>query len=359
MAEKRLNYVDMTRGLAIILVVFAHAEIPKLLISYIYSFHMPLFFIISGFLLPHSLLKNKGDYVKNKFKRLVIPYFIFSLVALMYVILAKKFKFDPIFFDININDLMNCTFIGRRDFNLSYNVALWFLLTLFFSEILFYVLYKICKKDNCMLAISIFGVAILGMVYNYFVKISLPWNIDVVPFALVFVGFGYFLSQGYLKFININSNDSNRQIIILFIIGIASWLLNRKIASYEKVDMFGSAYGNFFFFFTAGCSTSLAIMLLFKNNLQKFDLLSWCGKNSMIIYGLHLRVFFGIISAVFSAVIKRPQPFLPTTSMHKLANGLIYLAITLLLSWIVVKLINKYHLWKDKNIKKPELQTII
>ena len=318
---------------------------------------MPLFFIISGFLISHSLSKNKKDYIKNKFMRLVMPYFIFSFIALLYGIIAKKSNFDLSFQSTDLNLSMNCMFLGIRGYNLTYNSALWFLLALFFSELLFYFLYKLCKKDNLLLLISVFSVAILGIIYNYFVKISLPWNLDVVPFALVFVCFGYFLSQGYIKIPK--KISSNVEMIILFVIGIVTWLINRKILSYDKVDMFYSVYGNYFIFFVSACSTSLAIMLFFKNNIQKMELLSWCGKNSMIIFGLHQKIFFGIVAAILIKITGRAQPFLPTTSMHKLANGLVYLSTTLLLSWIVVILIGKYHSWKEKNTKKIELQPIV
>ena len=59
--KKRIDYVDAAKGIAILLVVFAHChhmnEIPRLG-NLIYSFHMPLFFIVSGFFLKEMPIKK-------------------------------------------------------------------------------------------------------------------------------------------------------------------------------------------------------------------------------------------------------------------------------------------------------------
>lgn len=45
MQLQRLEWIDITKGFAIILMVFGHSSIPKSISNYIWSFHMPLFFI--------------------------------------------------------------------------------------------------------------------------------------------------------------------------------------------------------------------------------------------------------------------------------------------------------------------------
>lgn len=44
----RLQYFDIAKGIAIILMVLAHSSLPAALQNYIFAFHMPLFFIVSG-----------------------------------------------------------------------------------------------------------------------------------------------------------------------------------------------------------------------------------------------------------------------------------------------------------------------
>ncbi|EUJ29371.1 acyltransferase [Listeria cornellensis FSL F6-0969] len=76
MALKRLHWIDNLRGFGMILVVWGHMNIPIALETIIYSFHMPLFFFISGYLYK----KNNNSFkevVKKKATVLLIPYFFF------------------------------------------------------------------------------------------------------------------------------------------------------------------------------------------------------------------------------------------------------------------------------------------
>ena len=80
---KRLEYLDMVKGLAIILVVLGHIEfISHPLRVWISSFHMPVFFIVSGILIRY---KNEADQpllplIAKKARQILIPYFWFSLL---------------------------------------------------------------------------------------------------------------------------------------------------------------------------------------------------------------------------------------------------------------------------------------
>ncbi|KAF1298816.1 hypothetical protein BAU15_14125 [Enterococcus sp. JM4C] len=95
--------------------------------SVIYSFHMPLFMAISGFLFIYSS-GTKGDYlnfVKNKFFRLLIPYFTISTIAFFPKVILSRYAYRPI--ELSVNSFVN---------NLIYPsenaiIFFWFLPTLF------------------------------------------------------------------------------------------------------------------------------------------------------------------------------------------------------------------------------------
>lgn len=81
MQLQRLEWIDITKGFAIILMVFGHSSIPKSISNYIWSFHMPLFFIISGFLYNASKYKSPLSLIKKRYYTLIIPYIFFSIFA--------------------------------------------------------------------------------------------------------------------------------------------------------------------------------------------------------------------------------------------------------------------------------------
>ena len=79
----RTQSVDIAKGILIILVVVAHAQ-ADIVHDIIFIFHMPLFFVISGFLIRQEKLLKTG-YVRGKIKHLIIPYMIYLMLDMLLV----------------------------------------------------------------------------------------------------------------------------------------------------------------------------------------------------------------------------------------------------------------------------------
>ena len=69
--NKRIEYIDILRGIAMILVLIGHND--TILTNYIYSFHIPLFFFISGLTYKGNSVSLK-EVIKKRFRNIVIPY---------------------------------------------------------------------------------------------------------------------------------------------------------------------------------------------------------------------------------------------------------------------------------------------
>lgn len=63
--------IDVLKGIGIILVVIGHSGCPNLLKDFIYSFHMPLFFIASGYFFNENYLESKKKYFEKKYKAFI------------------------------------------------------------------------------------------------------------------------------------------------------------------------------------------------------------------------------------------------------------------------------------------------
>lgn len=98
---KEINYI---KGIAILLVFIGHAATPSFLerpyfyefiVQLIYSFHMPLFFLVSGFLsykvIDMNLKENYFNFVKAKFYRLAVPFLTISFI-LVYFLIGLYFR---------------------------------------------------------------------------------------------------------------------------------------------------------------------------------------------------------------------------------------------------------------------------
>ena len=130
----------------IILVVLGHSMYPgdrNLVSNYIYSFHMPLFAFIAGYLfMTYTNIKTYWSFVRKKTSRLIIPYVFW--ITFMFIV---KFLFSSLLTaDIFVNNPIGF------DFNVLYNMLLypskavvsyyWFAIVLFFIFILFAPLIK-------------------------------------------------------------------------------------------------------------------------------------------------------------------------------------------------------------------------
>ena len=135
--NKRIPILDIAKGIGIILVVVGHClEMRSSIGRFIWSFHMPLFFIISGLCFNEMHHNNIKAFVVSRFKSLVFPAAIFTAFS---IIVAYGLRLD------NASKML-C--------DLSYRGlpgALWFLLVLFITEIVYSEclhLVKLVNKDH-------------------------------------------------------------------------------------------------------------------------------------------------------------------------------------------------------------------
>lgn len=82
MYKNRNYWLDIAKGIAIILMVIGHTPIPEKISHFIFAFHMPLFFIASGW--SSNYIKYPfRQYVGKKWKSLMVPFFCYSLVVIL------------------------------------------------------------------------------------------------------------------------------------------------------------------------------------------------------------------------------------------------------------------------------------
>ena len=82
MANNRVAWLDIAKGMAIILMVLGHTSIPAVASNFIYAFHMPLFFIASGWVTrwdKHAL----PQFITHRLRTLMLPFGIYSAIVLI------------------------------------------------------------------------------------------------------------------------------------------------------------------------------------------------------------------------------------------------------------------------------------
>jgi fucose 4-O-acetylase-like acetyltransferase len=197
------NYkIAYVRALGVIAVVLAHADLGGLyslpIINDLFnffplrSFMIPVFFFVSGYLFEET--PRIGEYIKKRFKRLVIPYYGWNL---FYVI---------IFFAVSFVGLMRMS--GTVDLysffvqpwvtgdQYVFNLATWFVLTLFLVQVLYLIIRKVLARLTPINEYFLFGFCLsLGLVGTYLARLGFTDSYFLVAvrllFCLPFVSFGY------------------------------------------------------------------------------------------------------------------------------------------------------------------------
>ena len=79
--SNRLQWADAARGIAILLVLFGHTCPPPYTTAFIYAFHMPLFFFLSGLFMSYDTPWK--TWWQKRVRTLLVPFVIFNLVLLV------------------------------------------------------------------------------------------------------------------------------------------------------------------------------------------------------------------------------------------------------------------------------------
>ena len=285
---KRLQWVDFSKGIVIILVVVAHVmHRGTFEIAFIYTFHMPFFFVMAGYLLNVAKYEKRyNDFVNKSFKRLVFPYFLanFLYYPVWYIfchLMGRLAIYDwayraPL-------DVLRNIFIGNIP---AVNIwlvlhPLWFLMCLFFAEILYLKLCIGFKEKTT----KIFGAVCILSVAGYILgaHLPLPLGIDIALVAQFFIFVGNFIKKN-----NLLEKMNFGSCVIFLAMVFAITYLNGKIT------MDGREYGNLILLYIGGIVGSLFVMKIsmaaadIGNKIS--DFISYCGKQSMIILVLHIPI---------------------------------------------------------------------
>ncbi|ESS74094.1 acyltransferase [Methyloglobulus morosus KoM1] len=271
----RLFWLDNLKAFGVFLVVFGHLIPESYLKQYIYSFHVPLFFFISGFLFDRTKYSFK-QYLRKKLNTLLVPYFCFAIFSyLFWFFVVRNFSISGKSLAVNsLKPLIGILYaVGSDSWRDILNPALWFLPCLFVVEVIFYFI-----KNKYFLLIF----AVLG----YFVAYSsfrLPWSVDVAQTAIIFYGIGYFYKDRWCTYKNLP---------FLLVLHLVFCFTN------GRVDMNNMIYGNIFNFYIAAYS-GILFWLIISKILGRNKICEYIGSNAIIFIGLIGTTWFVIRGGVY------------------------------------------------------------
>ena len=299
--KERIYWIDVAKIIAMFFIVLSHtiaySEQLQWLYKYVSSFHVVLFFMMSGLTFSISRYKNYKEFFIKKLKTIMVPYFVFAVLFLIPLYMfgndtAKELGRTNINFGIT-KSIVGIFYGNGHDNYLRQNSALWFLPCLFVVENIFYFIEKI--KSNKRYLFAMIASLFIGALDYYFLPIRLPWGMDIAFVMVFFFALGKILMNSMSQRTNTILNDSKPQLImaVCFVaIGLVLQNLN------DRVVYMHNKYGNYAIFIVSATFSAVGYLYIIRN-IPKIKMLQYAGQRTMSIL-----IFHKLIVVLFQTKIK-------------------------------------------------------
>lgn len=344
LAKKRLDYIDIAKALGMLTIMWGHIAISKS-VAFVYAFHIPLFFFLSGMVFVREKYPDFKSFVKRKIQTLITPYIIYSFITwaiwalFSYVTHAKVDSYWMPLFQ---------TFIAQgSEGYLVHNVPLWFVSCLFVVELAYYWISKLPVVWNVIVCILLAIISYILINYcTFFDFTSLPWSIEVAMMAIIFYASGHLFVKSvghhrFAQYVNQKRWFSFLLILVLFVVVYYSSLYN------GKVSMGHANIHNPFIFYPIAFIGVFAFIMLCSliaqskiNGHKWMHGVKWFGQNSFIAMVIHNPIKGFVVFALSSVFGLQKMAIMSRTWTAILALMITLLSTTAIML-LIVRIKNK------------------
>lgn len=296
--RKRIEWIDVAKGIAMICVILVHVEEhfmpPGTLVSTkipIYTFHMPLFFFVSGYLF--TMKDSFGEFLKNKCRRILIPYVCLGILqALFQGFWQGRNPFGEPWFQSGVfwGNLWGLL-IQKRMW------TFWFIACLFWLNLLFYVIVRYVKKEKVR-ALVVILITAAGICYYRLGGNSLLWNVDVCLTALLFFYVGFWCKNTDFINLHILSVKHKWGVFAGFVLlDVVAAFVNYNLSG-QFLEFFNRMYGIAPLTYLGAFAGVFAVIIL-ADACHGFGPLQYIGANSMLFYAWHQTMLLPLTEVLF------------------------------------------------------------
>jgi fucose 4-O-acetylase-like acetyltransferase len=275
----RINWVDYAKGIGIVLVVYGHvlrglntsgmsvnAQFFEASDKILYSFHMPLFFLLSGLFVEKWLIKGMTRGIKEKVVTLLFPYFLWTIMqGSINVVLSKvtnnSISWGEVFTKVWYQPLWQ----------------FWYLYVLFLSFLVCYVLRKLMPLNIVLIVSALFYFAVPYV--DFWVSKSFMGN------------FFFFILGAYLMNLNLDKIEKKVYKTKYFILSIASFLALSSLYLLNLTLLNSSIFN--LILGLAGINLVITLSV-FISKQKYFGFIKYLGTTSLAIYLIHILAASGV-----------------------------------------------------------------
>lgn len=291
--EKRYYCFDIAKGIGIILVILGHAGVQGLPNVILYSFHIPLFFFLSGLFLRYDI-KNRKEYITKRLYGIMGPYFLFYFLYLLKQSALIVIRGDPV---SSIVDTVYGMLLQMR--GSEWSGKFWFLPIIFQGALLCFIAEEITaifhKKSLRFVFVVVYY--LVGYVYITIFYKALPFNFDAALIAASFMMTAIILKKTIFISLNKGYIFSFFMFSISLLCNIISAYIN-FILTGRNSDLYWMVIGNPILYLLAGFFGIFSI--LYFSMLCHSKMLAFIGRNSLLYYCLHHEFIFPVVKIVIA-----------------------------------------------------------
>ncbi len=336
-SSKRNTRVDVMKAILIILVVMGHSNSPWT--TYIYLFHMPAFFILSGYTYRGG---SVGEYLRKKFVTIIIPALIINLIYIAFYSLMQgigKYEIIASGEQVGFMERVKGLFLwwAAPDFG----GATWFLLVLFWIDciavIMEFVLRKIGKEKFLCICLLITGIG--GYLLTVY-AVSLPYYLDLAMLGCFYYGCGILIQKtALLSYIDYK---------VMLPFCIISMMFFGRFYFYGEISMnwptrsFSTPFIQLWSCFASVYVVWWVAGLIDISKINSIFL--WVGRHTYCILIMHFAIFrclFGVAVCAGKAPLIQLQHLTPDIEISYGGGWIIITTVTVLLCSAIAKVAEK------------------
>jgi len=324
----RLSWIDIAKGLGIFLVILGHLiTIGSPIFKWIGSFHMPLFFFLSGLVFNYN--NNLLNSLKTIFARLILPYIL--IIVIIYLLISLLI---PPWHPKSIIITLFEVFYTGIPYSL-HAAHLWFLICLASVQILFIIIKKLKltkEKEYLIIVISVMFSLSIGFVYTHYLNKfclfklylipRLPFNIETALMALFFFYLGHELKEQKIIVM-----FNNIKVSIKLVVVIVSLSANVILGTILNGDV-SLAHNNYqnpvLYLVSAVCGITFIVGV--SNIINRSFILEFYGKYSLPIYLFHI-YFIYLFAFLLSTFLGKKMMFMINIPLVYCFVGLIFVLV--------------------------------
>ena len=353
----RLSYLDIAKGIGMFAIVWGHVMLKGWSNQFVYAFHIPLFFFISGMLFKADKYKNIGVFLLRRAKTLLFPYVVFSVLTWLIWVATKYFSHEQVYYLYPLKETIRAR--GSVGYML-HNPPLWFVPCLFVVEVLYYFVNKLPVWLNllvCCVFAYIGHYMVNGGHLDFFA--TLPWSIEGSMSAILFYAVGNVVVR-YVSPDKLKGLVLTKKLYSSFFVAVVTAVLlllslrngHVSIGSNELGDDTWLFYLNGFL----GISTTLVFSLLLSSiaSINKgVSFIQWFGMNSFFVMATHYPV-----KEAFVWVVARMAHCGTKEVAADMKLGLVVFILTMIVDSLVVCGISRLKQRDERRMEKWRTKTV-